>query len=95
MNTLTRLFFSKLLCQSESSKNFGNGQVPHEYSGLDPSPGNLDNILFLTMVYWVLTILISPKESGLFSRIVIVTQSEQGNTQHRIFTRNYTTPYVY
>ena len=41
-----------------------------------------------------LTFLISPKESGIFSRVGVVAQSELGNIWHRIFPRDYTAPYV-
>ena len=49
-------------------------------------------IPFLTMVYYVLTLSISPKESGIFCRIGLVAQ--QGNIQHCMFPRDYAAPYV-
>ena len=41
-----------------------------------------------------LTFLISPKESGIFSRVCVVAQSEQGKNRHRMFPRDYLAPYV-
>ena len=39
--------------------------------------GNVLNIiLFLTMVYWVLALSISPEEPGIYSRLGVVAQSK-------------------
>ena len=39
-------------------------------------------ISFLTMIYWVWTLSISLKESGIFFMVGVVAQSEQGNIRH-------------
>ena len=51
-------------------------------------------IPFPTMIYSAIIPSKSPKESGLFSSIGVVAQSEQGNIWHRMFPREHTAPYA-